>query len=187
MTTLTSTTTITVGDAPTVTASTPLLITAPLVAPSGSGRLIHPTIGTYDYALTPTQWANMVGDAVIPPIWSAQMTLASDVNTLWAGNIKDVVVVEEWDADGGLSMPLSQLAVLLAMWQNPPDPDVGYVQWYPNYINSNGYNVIIEAIKVENTGGGGSSGDGVYLDTFARTVGMVAGAVSMSLRLVSKL
>ena len=76
MSILTSQTTFTVGDASTETTSTSITILPALGASTGKGRLIHPTLGIYDYERCPDEWSNMDGDAIIAPIW-ASSSLAS--------------------------------------------------------------------------------------------------------------
>lgn len=108
----------------------------------GRGRLIHPFYGTLDYDAKPDEWVNIDADVIIPPVWASTRTMSSAANVLWNGNIRDVVVEERWKATGGLAMPIGQLRMMLAMWTMPVDPDVGYVQWYPNYISPYGFKVI---------------------------------------------
>jgi len=125
----------------------------PNAAPGeGAGRLIHPTLGTFDYAYMPEQWVNMDGNALIIPKWQNTQTLDSGQNTLWSGNIKDVECKEIWTAPGGLAMPMSQLRVLISFFQNPPDPTVDYIQWWPSYVTGNGFDVVIKSMQVGSSG-----------------------------------
>jgi hypothetical protein len=148
MTTLTSSAEFTVLDASTEATSVTLTVLPIAEAGEGSGRLIHPSLGTYDYPQGPDEWTNMDGDAVIAPVWSSTLTLAGAANTLWQGTLQDVVIEERWLGRGGLSMPIDQLRMLLSMWMNPPDPASGYVQWAPGYANSHTYKVILLNILV---------------------------------------
>jgi len=118
------------------------------VSGEGRGRLIHPTLGTFDYDYLPEQWINMDGEAIIVPDWQNTKTLSSGQNTLWAGNIKDVECKEIWTAPGGLAMSMSQLRVLISFFQNPPDPTVDYIQWWPSYVTANGFDVVIKDMQV---------------------------------------
>jgi hypothetical protein len=148
MTTLTSSATLTLSDSTTVVES--LTITALPSAPGGSGkgRLIHPTLGTYDYDSAPEVWTNMYSDAVIAPIWSAQRTLSGAASTLWAGDLRDVECTEIWSASHGLAMTVAQFAALLAMYQAPPDPATEWVEWYPSYVNALGFAVLLVNLTV---------------------------------------
>jgi hypothetical protein len=194
MTTLTATSAFTIENASTITTeSVPVTVISGGVggggsgATAGSGRLIHPTFGTYDYDIMPFAWRNMSSDAIIPPVWQSTMTLSSYANTLWKGELRDVIVQEIWQSTGGLSMRFSQLNMMIMMWTNPPDPASTYVQWYPNYINTNGYNVIL--LKVEttlSTGGPTGNANDIELDAFS-ICGYVSQAVTLTMRVCGKL
>ncbi|MXS85287.1 hypothetical protein ABO04_04975 [Nitrosomonas sp. HPC101] len=151
MTTLTSQTTFTVGEASTETTSVNITILPALTGgTTGKGRLVHPTLGTYDYEQCPDEWSNVDGDAIIAPIWTSSKTLNGASNTLTMGNLRDVVVEERWT--GEISAPLTMVRMLAFFWQNPPDPALGYVYWYPNYLNAHGYKVIITDLELNGTG-----------------------------------
>lgn len=145
---LTATTNFTILDASPVVESVQLSVIAAGGPGSGKGRLVHPTLGTLDYSLAPHEWTSMAEDAVIAPIWSSQMTLSSAANTLWPGNLRDVTPEERWIPSAGLSMPLDMLKSLLAFWMNPPDPATAHIEWWPSYVSSLGFKVIISAIEV---------------------------------------
>jgi hypothetical protein len=182
MTVLTSSATLTVSAGSTVTVSASTIIAPALgYGAGGNGRLIHPTLGTYDYQLAPTEWVNLIGDVIISPIWSNNLTLSGATNALWAGNIKDVLAEEHWNADGGLALPTAQLAMLLAMFQSPPDPATAWVLWYPNYATALGYKVLLEDLTVQGASGRGK----VSLDSFS-LAGNVSGAVALSLRIIGR-
>jgi hypothetical protein len=154
---------------------------------SGPGRLVHPTLGTYDYLQPPDEWVNLTGDVIIPPTWSDSLTLTGDSNSLWAGNIRDVTVEERWLAAGGLAMYTAQLAMFLSMFQTPVDPATGAVLWYPNYATTLGYKVAILDCSVAGSGGGGgrSVSGGVSLDVFSKG-GFVTGAVSLTMKILGR-
>jgi hypothetical protein len=104
---------------------------------------------------------------------------------LWNGHIRDVVVEERWKALGGLAMPITQLRMLLAIWTNPIDPDVGYVQWYPNYISSVGFKVLPVNLS---TGQGIVFDDIVnYKDPEGNPIGWISAPVSFTMKLVERL
>ena len=150
----------------------------PLEQAFGNGRLVHPILGPYDYEYAPNEWVNLLGDVIIAPIWSSDLTLAGAAHALWAGTIQDVEIEEHWLGEGGLSMPTAQLVALLAMYQAPPDPASAWVVWYPNYATSLAYKVILTGLSV---GGQGA----VVIDTFALR-GYVTGEVTLAMRIVGR-
>lgn len=151
----------------------------------GHGRIIHPTLGTFDYEVKPDEWVNIDADAIIAPVWSSTRTLTSAANVLWNGNLRDVVVEERWKALGGLSMPITQLRMLMSIWTTPIDPDVGYVQWFPNYITLMGFKVLPMALT---TGGQGIVFDDVinYKDEDGDPIGWMTNPVTFTLKLVGR-
>jgi hypothetical protein len=153
---------------------------------SGYGRIVHPTLGPFDYEVKPDEWVNIDADAVIPPVWSSSRTLTSAANVLWAGHIRDVVVEERWKALGGLAMPITQFRMLLAIWTTPIDPDVGYVQWFPNYISGFGFSVLPLMLSM---GGSQVVFDDVvnYKDEYGEPIGWVTNPVTFVLKLVERL
>jgi hypothetical protein len=177
VTTLTASNTFTIADAATVTESVAIPVLPAIVAGSGKGRLVHPTLGTYDYDIPPTAWRNIDSDAIIRPVWQSTMTLGGFANTLWAGTLRDVEVQEIWGNEGGLSMRLPQLRMMLAFWQKPPDPPANYVLWYPNYISTLGFKVIMTGVS--------TSGNEVELDVFSRS-GLVSNAVTLTMRITGR-
>jgi len=173
MTTLTSSGTFTIGESLTEQASTTVTV-LPVAAPGeGRGRLVHPTLGSYDYPYAPDEWDNLHQDVIIPPVWAHARTLEGAQNTLWPGHIKDVRCAERWISD--ISMPIAMLEMLLLFWTNPPDPATGYVVWYPSYATVLGYQVIIEVLTV--------GGNQISLDYIARQ-GWTVGVVEQTLRIV---
>lgn len=140
---LTQTTAFTIGDGVVQTVSTIVNVVLPSSGTNvGKGRLVHPVYGTYDYEFAPDKYTNIFGsDVVIPPGWTSTKTLSGSANTLFVGNIRDVMVKETWDQD--IAMLTSQLQVLLTFWMNPPDPSVDYVRWYPTYTTQLGFKVIM--------------------------------------------
>jgi hypothetical protein len=112
------------------------------VGATGRGRLIHPTFGTYDYPMPPDEWVNLRGDAIIAPIWASTKTLLGAANTLFVGDVRDVICEERW-TQGIVYGGTAHADALIAMWSNPPDPSVAYVQWFPNYSSTQGFNVVL--------------------------------------------
>lgn len=183
MTTLTSSTTFTISAGPTTATAAQVKVLPIASDGSGTGRLIHPTFGTYDYQVAPNEWGNLDQDLIVRPIWQHTMTLNGGTNVLWAGNIKDVACEERWLGEGGLSMPIAQFRMLLAMWMNPPDPASNYIHWYPSYTTSLGFKVAIESLTVQGKGG---SGD-ISLDWYTKGALHVSGAVTLRLRIIDRL
>lgn len=154
---------------------------------SGRGRIVHPTLGAFDYEVKPDEWVNIDADAIIAPIWASSRTLTSAANVLWQGALRDVVVEERWKALGGLAMPMTQMRMLMAIWTNPIDPDVSYVQWYPNYITEVGFKVLPISLVA-----GGQQGlvfDDVvnYLDEDDNPIGWITAPVTFTLKIVERL
>jgi hypothetical protein len=178
MTTLTSSATLTLTSGTPVSESISVTVLPAVPYGEGKGRLVHPTLGAYDYDLEPTEWTNVFGDTVIQPVWSSTRTLDGASNSLWAGSIRDVVCEERWTAQGGLAMTSAQFAIMLAMYQQPPDPETAWVLWYPNYATDVGYKVLLTEL---------SAGDSnaVVLNGFARA-GFIAGKVTLKMRIVGK-
>lgn len=146
MTTLTSSATISVGGAATAVDSMQLTVLPAVGTASGRGRLVHPSLGTYDYIRGPDEWSNIDGDVIVAPIWASSKTLLGSANTLFVGNIRDVTVEERWTQS--VAGELSLVRALLAFWMNPPDPSLAYVEWYPTYTSNLGFKVILLALTV---------------------------------------
>jgi hypothetical protein len=186
MPTLTSSSTFTIGSGSVIveTVAIPIL---PLVSPgTGFGRLIHPTLGTLDYDYSPDEWVNLDQDVIIPPTWATQKTLQGAINTLWQGDIRDVLVEERWINDPNVTATF--LRMLLAFWQTPPDPVTGTpVQWWPNYATTLGFNVIILGVPV----GSGLShvrerDDGQVLNHYANDDNWITEPVTISMRVLGR-
>jgi hypothetical protein len=150
--TLTNSTAFTIAAQATAIADATLTVLPVAAAGEGTGRLIHPTLGTYDYPYMPETWTNVDGAAIIAPQWQSSKTLDSGQSTLWVGNIRDVEVIETWTAPGGLAMPMDMLRMLISIFQNPPDPESDYLQWWPSYITTVGYDVVLKNLTVGGTG-----------------------------------
>lgn len=119
---------------------------------SNQGRIVHPTLGTFDYEYAPDEWTNIDGDLIIMPTFASTKSLQGASNSLFQGNVRDVMCEERWKSLGGLAMPVSQLRTLLACAMNPIDPSVGYMQWFPNYTTGIGYNVLLLDVVVGSAG-----------------------------------
>jgi hypothetical protein len=176
MTTLTSSATLTIGAGTTTIQQASVPIIAALGAATGNGRLIHPTLGTYDYIHKPKEWDNIDADIVVPPVWASSKTLSGGSNTLWQGHIRDVECVERWT--GELTASLAHFRMLLSFWQTPPDPNDGYVQWWPNYTSTLGFKVILSSLSV--------GGQAVSLNLLSRQ-GWLNEEVELRLRIVDRM
>lgn len=157
MPTITATSTFTVAPSPTAALTVPIYVSLTAgVAMPNTGRLVHPTLGALEYTHPPTEWVNIDGDVIAPPTWSSTKTLSGTSNTLWAGNIRDVVCIERWKERGALRMSIGQLRTMLAFFVNPPDPSAGAVQWFPDYTSLLGFRVAMVSLTV--------GGEGIALD-----------------------
>lgn len=178
MPTLTNSDTFTIGGAAPVVEELSLLVLPPASSTTGKGRLVHPTLGTLDYDNAPTRWRNIDGDIIAAPTWASTKTLQGAANTLWPGAIRDVDCLEAWDSDaGGIKMRMSMLRGLILFFQNPPDPAVGAVQWYPSYTTDLAYTVALVDLTV--------GGQGVTLDFVSRQ-GWARGDVELTLRVLGR-
>ena len=125
--------------------------------PHGTGRIVHPTLGAFDYEAAPDEWTNIDGDVVVLPTFSATKTLQGAATSLWNGDIRSVICEERWLSLGGLAMPVGQLRAILACAMNPVDPAVAYMQWYPTYTTSIGYQAILLDVVIGSAGRPGVS------------------------------
>lgn len=181
---LTQSTSFTIVSAPETVAELSLHVYPALTPPDGYGRIVHPTLGAFDYEVKPDEWVNIDAEAIIQPIWASARTVTSTINTLWSGVLKDVVVEERWTAPGGIAMPVTQFRMLMTIWTNPIDPDVSYVQWHPNYITGVVYKVLPLSLTV---GGQGIALDDVtnYKDwDTGAPIGWVTGQVVFQMKIV---
>ena len=174
MTTLTSSSIFAIADAPTVEESVSLTIISGDAAP-GTGRLVHPTLGTYDYARGPDEWTNMDTDAIIAPIWASTKTMGGAANVLWPGYLRDVEVEERWVQS--VAAELEHLRMLLQFWMNPPDPADGFVEWYPTYHNALGFQVAMVSLT--------AGGQAVTLHALSKR-GWVRGPIVLRMRIIGR-
>lgn len=177
MPTLTNSATWTLGAASPAAEELDIPILPAASGATGRGRLVHPTLGSIDYEKAPDAWSGIDSDVLMPPVWASTKTLSGAANTLWRGHLRDAVATERWLGDD-LSMSIEQLRLLLAVWQNPVDPAAGYLQWWPNYTTTLGYQVMMTDVSV--------AGQGVTLDYITRQ-GWVAAPVTISYRIAGRL
>jgi hypothetical protein len=128
---------------------------------------------------------NIDADAIVPPVWASSRTLTGAANVLWPGNLRDVVVEERWKGEGGISMPIEQLRMLLSFWTTQPDPEEAYVEWYPTYITRVSFKVLLIGLT--------AGGQNIVLDDVVNyrdlrgPDGWVTAPVVLQLRLVGRL
>lgn len=188
MTTLTSSATFTIGAGTPVIETAQITVLPALSGATGKGRLIHPTLGTLDYPNAPDEWINMDGDIIVAPTWATVKTLEGATNALWQGNMRDVTVQEVWIQE--LNVTIAFLRQLIAFWTTPPDPVTGTpVQWWPNYTNALGFEVVLENLQVEGDGQGLRDSllrEGVTLNALTQTAGWVSGKVTNTMRILGR-
>lgn len=112
------------------------------------GRLTHPTLGVYDYAVPPTEVVNLDGAVLVSPDWAHTKTLGGGVDALWSGHLRDPRVIERW-SNGDTGGPIAHFRALYAFFANPPDPATGTpVVWAPSYATTLRYNVALVGLRV---------------------------------------
>lgn len=176
MATLTASATLTIaaGDLVTETAE---LVVLPVAGPGeGRGRLVHPTLGAFDYAFAPDRWTNLRGDVVVAPIWASAQTLAGAAATLWPGSLQDVTIEETWS--DSYAMDGGQLDLLLQLYQTPPDPADGYLELWPSYASTLGFRVAFVALEV--------GGQDVALTPMSVTDDVIEGPVVARFRVIGR-
>ena len=181
MPTLTNSATFTFGPAsPIVEEVTVTVLALPMTrAPTGRGRLVHPTLGTLDYDYAPTSWTNVDADVLSSPVWASSKTLQGAATTLWRGDLRDVTCIEHWDQDAGeLRMPIFMLRTLVAFYANPPDPANAYVTWHPTYTSDLVFNVAMVGLTV--------GGEGITLDSIATRRNWARRDVELSLKVLGR-
>lgn len=177
---LTSSSTFDVADQAAVTASSSVIV-EPAVGfgTGGLGRLVHPVLGAYDYALAPAEVEGLDGDVLFGPVWARSPTLGGMVDAVWPGFQRDAFVVERWGAGMlvGPAVPLALLRTLWAMFANPPaDPVANPVIWSPSYATAKSYKVAVADVR--------AGSRRVTLDLFARSQGQALGPVELELRIL---
>lgn len=150
----------------------------------GLGRLVHPTLGTYDYQWQPDQRVNVHGDVIYTPEWLHSKTLGASALTLASGKVQDPIVIERWNFGDGM-VPLALVVALLLFVQNPTDVDAGsYITWSPNYANSRTWRVAVVGLRV--------GGEQVTIDSWLATQndgtvnGYTVGPCELALRIISE-
>jgi hypothetical protein len=123
-------------------------------------RLVHPDSGEFPplvYYLNPTRTFNFSTDVLRHPIAAVVRTLSSSKTIRFEEVIEDVVVVEQWETGGGVSMPLFMAHQLMEYLNNPPafaSVNQTYIIWEPRDETDDTYEVEVLGVQI----GGGSPG-----------------------------
>lgn len=172
-----------VADSATVSASVTETVLAPVSYAAGNGRgyLTHPTLGTYLYANTPSHVVNFDGAPIIIPDWLHGKSVSGGTDTLWSGNIRDVLVTERWAFPGSdVGSTISLLRNLYTFYANPPDPSAGsYVIWAPDYATSVTYSVAMVGLR--------AGGNQYTVDKFLSAKGYAPSPVELDLRIIAQI
>lgn len=146
---------------------------------TGTGRLVHPTLGTLDYDYAPTLWTNIDGDVLFSPVWATTKTLRGAASTLWRGDLRDVQCVERWEQwAGDLKMRMEMLRTLWAFYANPPEPPDAWIEWHPTYTTELAFRVALTSLTV--------GGEGVNLDPTTKQ-GWARGDVELRLQVLGRI
>lgn len=146
--TLTANGTFNVADQTPLSASASVVVQPPVTVGTGhGGRLVHPTLGTYDYSTSPDELVNIDGGPLYGPIWSHSATLGGGVDTVWEGSLRDTRVLERWGTIGDVGGPIALARMLWQFYANPPTPP-SYVIWAPTYATASTWNVAIVGVRV---------------------------------------
>lgn len=174
---LTASTTFDVADQAPVSAEAAVVIQPAVgVGTGGRGRLVHPTLGTYDYANTPDETVGLDGDVLYGPTWAHTATLGGAVDAWWPGFKRDARVVERWK-QGQVGAPIEHLRMLWAMFAAPPaDPIANPVIWTPNYANARSYRVALVDVR--------AGGERITLDRRLLSWGYAPQPVELELRIL---
>lgn len=100
-------------------------------------RLVHPDGDLFPpitYYTNPTRTFNFANDVLRHPIVDVTRTLTSSRTIRFEEVVEDVIVTEQWEPIGGLSMPFFMYAFLYEYLVNPPELDIAnqqYIIWEP--------------------------------------------------------
>lgn len=123
--------------------------------------LTHPdsAIADFSYMLNPDHVLNYDGGIgpINMPLTSANRTLGGTVVTRFETNEDDVVVIEQWTAEGGkFSMPAPQWRLLFEMIDNAPqldgNGDPQYVTWQPRSMDGRTWQVELMGLTAGTAG-----------------------------------
>jgi hypothetical protein len=166
-----------VADQSPVSAEVTAIIQPPVGAGTGGrGRLVHPTLGAYDYSHTPDETVDLDGDVLFAPAWAHAATLGGGVDAVWSGHIRDALVVERW-AQGDVGCPIAHLRMLLAMRAELAPVDAP-VLWAPNYATARTYKVAIVDVR--------AGGERVTLNRRLLSYGYAPQPVELELRILGR-
>lgn len=148
------------------------------VGTGGRGQLVHPTLGTYAYAVAPDEVVDFDGAPLYSPQWAREQTFGGQVDTLWTGFLRDAVVIERWK-NGEVGAPIALLRALWTFFANPPDPTTNqFVVWSPNYGTAVSYKVALAAVR--------AGGERITIDRRLASYGYAPQPVELELRIISE-
>lgn len=180
MATITSQTTVSIGDATPVDATVDLVL-----QPSSNGtlalrKLTYPsnTLAPVIYEKNPDDWTNFdITPMIKRPTIGVLQTLADNKITGWLGYARDSSVQETWrGSDTEAPITVDFLRLLYAYYENPPTS--GFIQWHPRDRTAAVYNIMIESLTV-----GGSD---IKMNFIAANAGYLLGDVNLKFRIISE-
>lgn len=178
MSTLSSSATLPIGETATATESVALTVLPIAGAGEGRGRLVHPTLGTYDYEQAPDEWDGLSSDVVISPRWIVTAGIFGSVVKLEDGDISDAVCEERWTSPAALGA--DQWAMLLAMFTAPPDPGAGeFVEWWPSYETNLGFYVALVGLR--------AGANAITMTPTRQDIDEIEGPVALTLQVLARI
>ena len=174
-----------------------------LVFPAGVSPLLAPIVyqvTDLGICLNPTRTFNLDNTVLPHPVTNPVKTIGSTRVVRFDQETEDVIVTEQWDVDGGSSMPTFFLRLLYEYLINQPpfDPSqIDFITWEPRDRSDRIYSVDLLSLSV---GGGtgetqfdirdirGKGGDEVAKGTdFLNTLptGLVDQEVSLRMRIIA--
>jgi len=177
---ITSTTTVTIGDASAVVTTRDFTLGASTTGTGALRRLIYPTsaLAPIVYRKNPDDWTNFdISPLVKRPRVGVLQTLEDNKITGWQGYARDSSITETWrGSDSEASIELDFLRQLYAYFETPPL--TSFIQWEPRDRTTSVYNIIIESLT--------AGGQDIRMNYIAANAGFVVGDVVLRFRIVSE-
>lgn len=177
---ITSSTTVTIGNATAVEATVDLVLQAASNGTTALRKLIYPAnaLAPLIYERNPDDWTNFdITPMVKRPSIGVLQTLEDNKLTGWQGYARDASVQETWRGSDTIApITVNFLRTLYAYYENPPLS--GFIQWYPRDRTASAYNIMIESLTV-----GGSD---IRMNFVAAHAGYMLGDVNLKFRIVSE-
>jgi hypothetical protein len=178
---ITSTTTVTIGDAAPVTTTLDFTLGASTTGTGALRRLVYPdatALAPIVYTKNPDDWTNFdVTPLVKRPRIGVLKTLEDNKITGWQGYARDSSITETWrGSDSVASITLDFLRQLYAYYETPPL--TSFIQWEPRDRTASIYNIVIESLTV--------GGQDIHMNYIAANAGYVTGDVVLRFRIVSE-